>query len=267
MSDFPKFPENDDEHEEYTVRSVDLDGDEWVIRLDHGFFVTTERGPGKAQPREGNTVRVYGMLPHYARGVFINGQKAYYTNPAAYEEIKRAEEALSIDDHAKTGPLRDARIAALPLAYTEWIHHLRDTEEAATVVEREDAWVFVAEEASILVLLLKDDASLETVESILNHRSPEQGPGTKRVIEVVGFTSDERAAESVGLGAADCPMPTPEQRESIMKAAKAFPRLSALHDETTLRYALSLARAFITNPESMKDIVPWPSFGLPRVRA
>lgn len=251
------FPPNDLEYEEYVARAVSLDApsQQWTIHLDHGFYITSPRAPGKPQPREGSTVRVYGMLPHYARGAFIDGREAYYSDPDEYEKERQADEAALLEEYEERKPANDERIGKLPEPYAAWLNNLRETEEQATVVDREGAWIFVAEEAHVFATLLKDDASIETVGTLSTRQ---------RIVEVMGFTAEDRGAEAVGMGPRDCPNPTPEQMDQIRASVASMPRLSRDHDDESIRYAIALARAFVTDPESMKDVVPWPAYGIPR---
>lgn len=118
------FPVNDNEFHEYIIKTVGESGDYWSILTTEssGFGIPK---PTPIDPKPGMTVRTYGPMFGFIRGVYLNGEKCYYRTPAEDREKHRLD-MIEKDrqDRAKFEKNRtdhDRRIAALPECFRQRI--------------------------------------------------------------------------------------------------------------------------------------------------
>lgn len=134
-SDFPEFPEGDNEFEDGILVEVRQEGSGWCIsRANDGSFSIMPPGdalnPDGVVPQVGDRCRFYGKGFGYpVRGVFLNGKRVYYRTVAEEkdrnEEWNRKRLAYERATWLAEKPERDANVAAMPPVFQHRIEGFR----------------------------------------------------------------------------------------------------------------------------------------------
>ena len=133
------YPENDDNYEETTIKSVKDSGSGWSIEREDGFsfYVSEDQAP---MPRVGMLARFYGKgIGFSVRGLFLDGKKAYYRTEEEEKEKhnidcygKDAQDWLNRWDGGKTvwsiemGGMGPGYEQAIQVTVAEVLRHLID---------------------------------------------------------------------------------------------------------------------------------------------
>ena len=228
-----QIPDTDVEFEDYVIEGVDLDRDSkpmrWLCKLQFGFQIALERRPG-FQPREGQDVRVYGMLPDDVRGVVVNHRVAFYHSPEEWDvRVQERSEAWYADLRELRRTYEKEyteRFEMLPEAYRRRIERLRDAdpEFRETLEVRE---LMISHQALMLAEVLRaNEGSALDIETLRGL------PTMRKMTDVVGW---------------------------MLQDAKMQGSLASTHTRKSLDTMMRLARLDIEGDE--EGLAGWPGAG------
>lgn len=162
--------------EEYKIQSITLERkqgevDEWVCKLEYDFEVRWPRGGGRPQPKEGDTVRVFGIIDSKwgPRGAAIGDRMAYYsTNEehAVWVDQQEAEQIKQLkESFVQRREVLEERHRALPQKLSDQLRatissHENDSDEEIFLAKHYEEEIVKYEHAHMLALVLDSVSSL-----------------------------------------------------------------------------------------------------------